>query len=77
MNAQATSPALSSRRAAGTRRRRMLTFEYDSGNFGRLTATATIAEDGKLKGDVKSSPDSDGYAWEATKKADAKDAGSK
>ncbi len=51
--------------------KKMLTFEYESGNFGRLTGSAKIGEDGMLKGDVKSGPDSDGYAWEAKKKPDA------
>ncbi|MFT6832347.1 MAG: hypothetical protein ACJAZN_002519, partial [Planctomycetota bacterium] len=51
--------------------KKMLTFEYVSDSFGRLAGTAKFAEDGTLKGDVKSSPDSDGYAWEAKKKTDA------
>ncbi|QDV07219.1 Aminopeptidase YwaD precursor [Planctomycetes bacterium Poly30] len=48
-----------------------LTFEYESGSFGRLTASAKLDEDGTLKGSVKADPDSDGYAWEAKKKTDA------
>lgn len=44
-----------------------LRFEYESGSFGRLTASAKMKDDGSLAGDVKSSPDSDGYAWEAKK----------
>lgn len=44
-----------------------LRFEYESGSFGRLTATAAVKDDGSLAGNVKSSPDSDGYAWEAKK----------
>ena len=51
--------------------KKVLTFEYDSGNFGRLSGTATLGDDGQLKGEVKSGPDSDGYAWEAKKKPDA------
>ena len=45
-----------------------LTFEYESESYGRLTSTAKLQEDGSLKGSVKSSPDSDGYAWEAKRK---------
>jgi hypothetical protein len=44
-----------------------LTFEYDSGSYGRLTSKATLQEDGTLKGDVKSTPESEGYPWKATK----------
>ncbi len=49
--------------------KKTLTFQYDSDSYGTLTATAKLQEDGSLKGDVKSSPDSDGYAWVATRKA--------
>lgn len=49
--------------------KKTLTFEYESDSYGRLTATGKLQEDGSLKGDVKSSPDSDGYAWVATRKA--------
>lgn len=51
--------------------KKTLTFQYESGSYGRLTATAKMADDGTLKGDVKSSPESDGYAWTAKKKPDA------
>ena len=50
---------------------KVLTFEYESTSFGRLTGTATMGDDGMLKGDLKSGPDADGYAWEAKKKSDA------
>ncbi len=49
--------------------KKTLTFQYESDSYGRLTATGKLQEDGSLKGDVKSSPDSDGYAWVATRKA--------
>lgn len=49
--------------------KKTLTFQYDSDSYGTLTATGKLQEDGSLKGDVKSSPDSDGYAWVATRKA--------
>lgn len=51
--------------------KKTLTFEYKSDSYGRLTSTAKMSKDGKLSGAVKSNPDSDGYAWEATKKPDA------
>ena len=51
--------------------KKALSFEYESGTYGELTATATMNDKGQLSGAVKSSPDSDGYAWEATKKPDA------
>jgi len=44
-----------------------LTFEYESGTYGRLKAKATLQDDGTLKGDVKSSPESEGYPWKAKK----------
>ena len=51
--------------------KKTLAFEYESGTYGRLTSTATMNDKGQLSGAVKTSPDSDGYAWEATKKPDA------
>ena len=51
--------------------KKTLTFEYESTSFGRLTGSAKMDEDGTLKGDVKSSPESDGYAWEAKKEPGA------
>jgi carboxypeptidase Q len=44
-----------------------LTFEYESGSYGRLTSKGTLLEDGTLKGDVKSTPESEGYPWTAKK----------
>lgn len=49
--------------------KKTLTFQYDSDSYGTLTATGKLQGDGSLKGDVKSSPESDGYAWVATRKA--------
>ncbi len=47
--------------------KKTLVFEYESGSYGRLTARATLQDDGTLKGDVKSGPDSEGYPWKAKK----------
>jgi len=44
-----------------------LTFEYESGSYGRLTSKGTLQDDGTLKGDVKSTPESEGYPWKAKK----------
>lgn len=44
-----------------------LTFEYESGSYGRLTSKSTLQEDGTLAGDVKGSPESEGYPWKAKK----------
>ncbi len=52
-----------------------LSFEYVSDSFGRLNSTAILGDDGKLTGSVKSSPDSDGYAWEAKRKPEAETIG--
>ncbi|MEZ6014484.1 MAG: M20/M25/M40 family metallo-hydrolase [Planctomycetota bacterium] len=52
-----------------------LTFEYESGTYGRLTSKATLQDDGSLKGDVKSSPESEGYPWTAKKATPPKNDG--
>ena len=53
--------------------KKTLTFEYESDSYGRLTASGKLEDDGSLKGDVKSSPESDGYAWVATRKTQKAD----
>lgn len=51
--------------------KKVLTFEYVSDSFGRLKGSATVGDDGTLKGDLKGGPDANSFAWEAKKKADA------
>jgi len=46
-----------------------VSFEYESDTYGRLKSTGKLQEDGSLKGEVKGSPESEGYPWKAKKAA--------